>query len=35
MANGDAQNDGSDCDNEYELMTIDTIINGKVRWNVK
>ena len=30
MTNGDAQNGDSDCD-EFELMTIDKIINGKVR----
>ena len=30
MANGDAQNGDSGCD-EFELMTIDKIINGKVR----
>ena len=30
MANGDVQNGDSDCDG-FELMTIDKIINGKVR----
>ena len=29
--NGDAQNGVPDCEDEYELMTIDKIINGKVR----
>lgn len=30
MTNGDVQNGDSDCDG-FELMTIDKIINGKVR----
>ena len=30
MANGEVQNGDSDCDG-FELMTIDKIINGKVR----
>ena len=31
MTNGDVHNCDSDCD-EFELMTIDKIINGKVRY---
>ena len=34
MSNGDAQNSDSDCD-LFELMTIDKIINGKVRQTEK
>lgn len=32
MTNGDAQHVEVDCVDEYELMTIDKIINGKVRY---
>ena len=31
MANGDAANEDEACKDEFELMSIDKIINGKVR----
>lgn len=32
--NGDVQNGDIDCGDEYELMTIDKIINGKVSYTL-
>lgn len=32
MANGDAVNEDEACKDEFELMSIDKIINGKVRF---
>ena len=32
MVNGDAANEDEACKDEFELMSIDKIINGKVRF---
>ena len=32
MVNGDATNEDEACKDEFELMSIDKIINGKVRF---